>query len=148
MSIKLGIESLWLVDRASYYNLGWFPTCCTKFLFIYFLNFPLRLDYVRSPHAYVNQRLQIKLELLMMSGMPIETCWAFNKRWNDEFCYKVVSCWLFLLSYLFICNTFIKIFYMFRALPCSSSGGLPRNCIHVFILVYLSCLFSIANIPI
>jgi len=25
-----------------------------------------RLDYGRSPHAYVNQRLQIQLELLMM----------------------------------------------------------------------------------
>ena len=36
--------------------------------------FPLRLDYGRSPHAYVNQRLQIQLELLMMSGMPLETC--------------------------------------------------------------------------
>jgi len=31
-------------------------------------------DYGRSPHAYVNQRLQIQLELLMMSGMPLETC--------------------------------------------------------------------------
>jgi len=31
-------------------------------------------DYSRSPHAYVNQRLQIQLELLMMSGMPLETC--------------------------------------------------------------------------
>jgi len=30
-------------------------------------------------------------------------------------------------SYLFIYNTFIKIVYMFRALPCSSSGGLRRN---------------------
>ena len=29
---------------------------------------PLRLDYDRSPHAYVNQRLQIQLELLMMSN--------------------------------------------------------------------------------
>ena len=27
-------------------------------------------------------------------------------------------------------NTFIKILYMFRALPCSSSGGLRRNCIY------------------
>jgi hypothetical protein len=27
-------------------------------------------------------------------------------------------------SYLFIYNAFIKILYMFRALPCSSSGGL------------------------
>jgi len=31
-------------------------------------------------------------------------------------------------SYLFIYNTFIKTLYMFRALPCSSSGGLHRNC--------------------
>jgi len=60
--------------------------------------FPLRLDYGRSPHAYVNQRLQIQLELLMMSGMPLETCWAFNERWNNKFCYNVASCWLFLLN--------------------------------------------------
>jgi hypothetical protein len=32
--------------------------------------------------------------------------------------------------YLFIYNTFIKILYMFRALPFSSSGGLRRNCIY------------------
>jgi hypothetical protein len=33
-------------------------------------------------------------------------------------------------SYLFTYNTFIKILYMFRALPCLSSGGLHRNCIY------------------
>jgi len=33
-------------------------------------------------------------------------------------------------SCLFTYNTFIKILYMFRALPCSSSGGLRPNCIH------------------
>jgi len=60
--------------------------------------FSLRLDYGRSPHAYANQRLQIQLELLMISGMPLETCWAFNERWNNKFYYKVASCWLFLLS--------------------------------------------------
>jgi len=59
----------------------------------------LRLDYGRSPHAYVNQRLQIRLELLMTSGMPLETCWAVNERWNNELCYNVASCWLFLLSH-------------------------------------------------
>ena len=32
--------------------------------------------------------------------------------------------------YLFIYNIFIKILYMFRALPCSSSGGLRPNCIY------------------
>ena len=60
--------------------------------------FPLRLDYGRSPYAYVNQRLQIQLELLMMSGMPLEKCWVFNELWNNKFYYKVASCWLFLLS--------------------------------------------------
>jgi len=49
------------------------------------VNSQLRLDYGRSPHAYVNQRLQIQLELLMMSGIPLETWWAFNKRWNNKF---------------------------------------------------------------
>jgi hypothetical protein len=33
-------------------------------------------------------------------------------------------------SCLFTYNTFTKILYMFRALPCSSSGGLRRNCIY------------------
>jgi hypothetical protein len=33
-------------------------------------------------------------------------------------------------SYLLTYNTFIKIFYTFRALTCSSSGGLRRNCIY------------------
>ena len=59
-----------------------------------------RLDYGRSPHAYVNWRLQIQLELLMMSGMPLKTCWAFHERWNNKFYYKVASCWLFLLSHI------------------------------------------------
>jgi len=61
--------------------------------------FPLRLDYGRSPHAYVNQRLQIHLKLLMMSGMPLEIRWAVNERWNNGFCYRVASFWLFLLSH-------------------------------------------------
>jgi hypothetical protein len=38
------------------------------------LKFPLRLDYGRSSHGYVNQRVQIHLELLMMSGVPLEIC--------------------------------------------------------------------------
>ena len=32
------------------------------------------------------------------------------------------------ISNLFTYNAFIKILYMFRAVPCSSSGGLLRNC--------------------
>ena len=47
-------------------------------------------------------------------------------------------------SYLFTYNTFIKLLYMFRALPCSSSEGLCRNCIYaasgiVTLCRWLSC---------
>jgi len=47
-------------------------------------------------------------------------------------------------SYLFTCNKFIKILYMFRALPCSSPGGLRRNYIYaasgiVTVCRWLSC---------
>jgi hypothetical protein len=36
--------------------------------------FPLSFDNGRSPHGCINQRLQIQSELLMMSGLPLETC--------------------------------------------------------------------------
>jgi hypothetical protein len=68
----------------------------------------------RSPHAYVNHRLQIQLELLMMGGVPLETCWAFNEWWNNKFCYKVASCWLFLLDCLFI--YLVRLFYLHESL--------------------------------
>jgi len=47
-------------------------------------------------------------------------------------------------SYLFTYNTFIKLLYMFLALPCSSSGGLRRNCVYaasgiVTVCRWLSC---------
>jgi hypothetical protein len=43
--------------------------------------------------------------------------------------------YLFVYSY----NTFIKILYMFRALPCSSSGGLRRNCIYAASVIVTLC---------
>jgi hypothetical protein len=30
----------------------------------------------------------------------LETCRAFNERWNNKFYYKLASCWLFLLRHL------------------------------------------------
>jgi hypothetical protein len=36
-------------------------------------------------HTYV----QIQLELLIMSGLPLETCWVFDERWSNKFYYKV-----------------------------------------------------------
>jgi hypothetical protein len=65
----------------------------------YLSQFPLILDYGRSPHAHVNQRLQIQLEILMMSGVPLETCWVFNERWNNKLYYMIASGWLFLLNH-------------------------------------------------
>ena len=50
---------------------------------------------------------------------------------NEQFCRILVDFQLDAQnSYLFTYNTFIKILYMFRALPCLSSGGLRRNCIY------------------
>jgi hypothetical protein len=88
--------------------------------------FPLRLDYGRSPHAYVNQRLQIHLGLLMMSGVTLETFWVFNGRWNNKFCYKVASCWLFLLNlkrkcsgnWIKSCYSVIFYFIIFQITDC------------------------------
>ena len=42
----------------------------------------------------------------MMSGMPLETCWAFNKIWNNKFYYKVASCWLFLLVQIIVYRSY------------------------------------------
>ena len=44
------------------------------FIYLFIYEFSLRFDYGLSPHAYANQRVRIQLELLMMSGMPLETC--------------------------------------------------------------------------
>ena len=43
----------------------------------------------------------------MMSGVPLETRWAFSKFWHNKFYYKVASCWLFLLI----------LFYLGKSLP-------------------------------
>jgi hypothetical protein len=51
----------------------------------------------------------------MMSGMPLETCWAFKKLLNNKFYYKAASCWYFywviydarIHEYQMFYNTFI-----------------------------------------
>jgi len=88
------------------------------------------LDYGRSPHAYVNQRLQIQLELLMMSGIPLKTCCPVNERWNNKFCYKVAPCWLFLLSHNTMhesINTKLLYFRITKMLKKKRSSLLPEQ---------------------
>ena len=31
----------------------------------------------------------------MMIGVPLETCLAFKKLWNNKFYYKAATCWYF-----------------------------------------------------
>ena len=54
-------------------------------------------DSCRRPQSYVKPGVAITVfELLMMSGVSLETCWAIKKYWNNKFYYTVASCWLFL----------------------------------------------------
>jgi len=51
----------------------------------------------RQPQTYVKPEAAITVfELLLMSGVPLETRWAIKKHWNNKFYYTVASCWLFL----------------------------------------------------
>jgi len=99
----------------------------------------LRLDSGRSPHVYVNQRLQIQLELLMMSGMPLETCWAFNERWNNKFYYKVTSCWLFLLNHNMMHGSMNIKYDVLVLLPLSPPP--PPHKYHILSLLLIDCCY-------
>jgi len=62
----------------------------------------------RQPQTYVKPEAAITVfELLMMSGMSLETCWAI-KHWNNKFYYTVASCWLFLYD---LKNNKSEVFY-------------------------------------
>ena len=54
------------------------------------------------------------LELLMMSSVPLGTCWAFNKLWNNKLYYKAASCWLFLLNHPRFTDPWISNLLLFR----------------------------------
>ena len=54
----------------------------------------------RQPQMYVKPEAAITVfELLMMSGVSLETCWAIKKHWNNKFYYTVASCWLYLWDF-------------------------------------------------
>ena len=85
--------------------------------------------------------LQIQLELLMMSDIPLETCWAFNELWNNKFRYQVASCWLLLLSHTTMHGSMnIKYCIALRVSTYSSNRFVPlrfrkasyKKCLHLF----------------
>ena len=64
----------------------------------------------RQPQTYVKPEAEITVfELLLMSGVSLETCWAIEKHWNNKFYYTVASCWLFLYDLYYVAD------------PCTSS---------------------------
>jgi len=74
------------------------------------------------------------LHCLQFTDITITDFLIDNLGWSPTWC----------TQFLFTYNTFIKILYMFRALPCSSSGGLRHNCIYaasgiVTLCRWLSC---------
>jgi hypothetical protein len=51
----------------------------------------------RQSQTYIKPEAVITVfELVMMSGVSLETCWAIKKHWNNKFYYTVVSCCFFL----------------------------------------------------
>jgi hypothetical protein len=59
----------------------------------------------RQPKTYVKPEVAIKVfELLIMSGISLETRLAIKKHRNNKFYYTVASCWLFPYD-LFSCLT-------------------------------------------
>jgi hypothetical protein len=78
----------------------------------------LRHDSCRQPQMYVKPEAAITVfELLMMSGMSLETCWAIKKHWHNKLYYTVASCSLFLYDLHY------KLYPVsLPALPCSAAA--------------------------
>jgi hypothetical protein len=59
-----------------------------------------------------------------MSGMPLETCSAFNERWNNKFYYKVAYCWLFLRNKAPFLRTIYTLGEMYSSMNFVKPGGI------------------------
>ena len=63
----------------------------------FYIRLWLSHDSCRQSQTYEQPEGAITVfELLMMSGVSLETCWAIKKYWNNKFYYTFASCWLFL----------------------------------------------------
>jgi hypothetical protein len=129
-------------------DFGWFPTWCTKFLFIhisiYLSGLVTAVAIFRNPYTIpfclttdlllnvlfswllVHLPCTFFLDILFLLSPGIHSIINFG---SLSSC--ILLMWPYHWSLLFIYNTFIKILHMFQALPCSSSGGLRRNYVYV-----------------
>ena len=70
---------------------------CNYSLWFYICLWLPAADSCRHPQTYIKPEAAITVfELLMISGVSLETCWTIKKHWNNKFYYTVASCWLFL----------------------------------------------------
>ena len=77
------------------------------------VEFPFSHDSCQQSQTYVKPEAAISVfELLMMSGVSLETCWAIKKHWNNKFYYTVASCWLFLYDSLLWYTSKIEIWVL------------------------------------
>ena len=77
-------ELWWLVDRGSQYNLGWFPTWCTKFLFIFFLflyNAFIKILYIfRALPSHLQEVYVVIVQGVQLKNGPLTNTWIFHVR--------------------------------------------------------------------
>jgi len=73
-----------------------------------------------ASNSYNYHKLNHWWSLMFFSWWLVDRASRYNLGWSPTWCTK----------FLFTCNTFIVILYMFQALPCSSLEGLRLNCIY------------------
>ena len=102
-------------------------------------------------HITILPELLTRIQIIFSSiDVVRQTTWSITRHYSCKTTTELK--WMTLIdfqldaqnSYLFIYHTFIKIFYMFRALDCSFSGVLRRNYIYaasgiVTLCRWLSC---------
>jgi len=81
MMSGMSLETFWAIKKH----------CNNKFYYTV-ASSPLSHDSCRQPQTYVKPEAAITVfELLMMSGVSLETFWAIKKHWNNKFYYTVAS---------------------------------------------------------
>jgi hypothetical protein len=64
----------------------------------------------------------------MMSGVPLETCWAFNKLWNNKFYYKLLLVVISTESYYDArIHEYQKVLYLFPIRPLHGLSKFARS---------------------
>jgi hypothetical protein len=87
----------------------------------------------RQPQINVKPEAAITVfELLMMSGVSLETCWAIKKHLNNKFYYTVASYWVFLYDLYYDA----RIHERRVGIPCSTKFNLNTTQLFKFLFMF------------